>query len=171
MAKRPREIHPNWISEHIPEELATSTLFRFDVKMPNGAVVQVDLLQDIDIDWENLESQLGYTHQQYLYYALMMTELKAQVSILERKCKARRGVLVEAAVGVAKELGVRPTADQTKSMIESDDTLNKLEAIQINSQKHANKLHHTVEALRMKSEHLRSLAGFKKQEREFQGRS
>ena len=169
MARRPRENNPSWIDEHIPPELASSTLFRFDARLPDGTTISVDLLQDIDVDYERLERQLEDTPAQYVWYASVLAELKAQVQILERKCKARRGYLTEQAVATAAAAGVRsPAADVVKIMIESDETLNKLEALLAKGQKHANKIHHMVEALRMKSEHLRSLAGFKRQERDTQ---
>ena len=163
MARRPRENNPSWIDEHIPEELATSSLFRFAVKLPDGNTIDVDLLQDIDIDYDRLEQQLEQTPSQFVWYAAILAELKSQVQILERKCKAKRGSLTEVAVTVARETGVKPTADQVKAMIESDDTLNTLEARLVLAQKHASKIHHMVEALRMKSDNLRSLAGFKRQ--------
>lgn len=169
MARQPRENHPSWITEHIPPELANSTLFRFDVRLPDGSAIGIDLLQDIDVDYELLEQQLEDTPSQYVWYAAVLAELKAQVQILERKCKARRGSLTESAVNVARDAGIRsPAADVVKVMIESDVMLNKMEAQLANAQKHVNKIHHMVEALRMKSEHLRSLAGFKRQERETQ---
>ena len=169
MVRQSKENTPSWITENIPQELATSTVFRFDVKMPDGSAISVDMLQTIDIDYELLETQLEQTPSQYVFYANIMAELKAQVSILERKCKARRAMLTQAAIDIAREIGVRsPAADQVKVVIESDEKLNIMEAKLVNAQKHANKMHHMCLALQMKSEHLRSLSGFKRQERETQ---
>ena len=112
MAKRPpqeRERLPNWISEHIPDELATSALFRFEVKMPDGSLVDVDLLQDIDIDYELLEIQLQHTPSQFTWYAALLAELKTQIYVLERKCKVKRGRLTIAALDTGREVGVKPS--------------------------------------------------------------
>ena len=90
----------------------------------------------------------------------MYSELKMQVAFLERKIKARRGKLVKTVLDDAIAAQVRFTDKQVQSVIEADNVLNKLEVQMLLLNKHAGKMYFMVEALKMKSDNLRSLAGF-----------
>lgn len=166
MPKPHKPVEYSWITENIPPELANSSLFKFDVIMPDKSIIKVDLLSVIDVDYEKLEQQLCDTPSQFSWFAVVLAELKAQVYVLERKCKGRRGFLTNEMVTIGRETGSKLPADQIKVVIESDEILQKMEVKLAGAQATANKLHHMVEALKMKSEHLRSLAGFKRQDRE-----
>ena len=58
-----------------------------------------------------------------------------------------------------------PSVEQVKSIAEKDKELQKLDVKLALIQKHVGKMWHMVEALKLKAEVLRSLAGFKRQER------
>jgi len=51
-----------------------------------------------------------------------------------------------------------------EDLIDCDDDLMNLEAQKVVIEKKARKLYHTLEALKMKNDNMRSLFGFKKQE-------
>jgi hypothetical protein len=55
-------------------------------------------------------------------------------------------------------------------MIDGDGDLVKAEAELALLQKNVGKVYHMVEAIKLRSEHSRSLAGFKRQEKEQSGR-
>jgi len=171
MARRPKSDRvPGWISQHVPEELAESTAFRFKITLPNGNRVSVDLKPDVEVDYDHLERQLEDVPSQYIYWMALYSEMKAHASTVERRIKARRGVLVEEATQVKDENRFKLTGDQVKQVVEADENLNELEQSLIMLQKHVGKLYHMGVALQMKSEHLRSLAGFKRHERKQAGR-
>lgn len=156
---------PKWVTEHLPEELATSKLFRFEVKLP-GQDITVDLFQDIDIDYDDLENQLERTPAQYMYWASIYSELRGIVAVFERKIRARRGVLTQEIIDEARKEEVKITDKQVASIVDKDEQLLKLEENFDTVQKNTGKVYHMLEAIKMKSEQMRSLAGFKRQERE-----
>jgi hypothetical protein len=161
---------PKWFKEHVPPELARGTMFKFSIKLPNGTVVNINLIDDIDINFEILEEQHERIPAQYMYWASVYSELRSAVAILELKMRSRRQAVVRKILDEFKVCGVKPTDKQTTSLIDGDDELIRKEAELAILQKNCGKVYHMVEAIRLKSEHSRSLAGFKRQEKEQSGR-
>ena len=161
---------PDWISEHVPAELAGSTLFRFVVSLramnDDGSPRQilVDLLPCIDLDIENLVEQMEHLPAQYAFWAAVHSEVKLAVSVAERSLKIRRGLATKEANKQAQDIGVKLSVETIKIIVESDDELKKADMRLSIVQMHSGKLHHMLEALKMKAELARSLAGFKRQE-------
>lgn len=158
---------PGWISENIPADIQ-SGLFQFRVKLTNGNTVKVDLRTTIDVDYELLEEELQTTPQHYVWWSSLYSEAKAMVAVVERAIKVRRGVIIEAIQEEMKREGVKLPEKVFQSIVDKDETIGKLEEQLIVAQRTAGKLWHMVKAIEMKSEHLRSLSGFKRQEREQQ---
>lgn len=166
MSRRPtnRKI-PGWMAQVLPDELSSSSVLKFSVSLPNGQKVDLDLRHDVDVDYDLLEHQLEECPAQLVWWGSLLSEVKLAVSILERKLKARRAALTNELTKMMKEGGApKLTDNQVKLVIEEDETLNQLEARLALTQKHAGKLYYMVSAIQMKSENLRSLAGFKRQE-------
>lgn len=168
--KRPRDRadRPTWLSQHVPTEILGSKLFKFKVKLVDGTTVTVDITNDIEIDYERLEEQMDQVTGQYVWWSSIYSEVRAMVTLLERRIKIRRGVLVEAALTTARDIGARLTDKQAEKVVETDEMLNKWEVQLAVLQKNTGKLFHMVQAIQMKSELLRSRSGFKRQEREQQ---
>lgn len=152
---------PKWFEENVPAELATSRAFKFSVKL-NDKMVEIDLLQDIDVDYDNLEHQMERTPAQYVYWSTMFSELKLRVNVLERKIKARRGVLTDQVIEDYAQRGIKLTDKQHAAILEKDAELNKLEESSLCIQQNMGKLFGMVEAIKLKSEMIRSLSGFKR---------
>lgn len=165
---------PDWIREWVPTELAESSLFRFEVMLQveerdeHGKLgrkkIIVDLLPDLDLDYEILEEQMQRLPAQYAFFAAIYSEVRMNVELLERALKARKGTIVEQMVKEGKEEKVKFTADQIKTVLEADKGLAQLDGNLQKFQMQAGKLYHMLEALKMKAELARSLAGFKRQE-------
>jgi len=49
---------PKWLKEHVPEEVARSELFVFNVKLASDKKIRVNLVEDIDINFDSLEDHL-----------------------------------------------------------------------------------------------------------------
>lgn len=156
---KPRQT-PKWFNEYVPEEVSNSSLFKFTVEVTKGQKVEVDMRADLDIDYHIVQQQLEDTPSEFAYWAAIYSELKMQISKLERMVKARRGKLIDQTVKNAAESQVRITDKQVQALIEADQELNNLEAQLIILNKHAGKMYFMVEAIKMKSDNLRSLAGF-----------
>jgi len=159
---------PTWISKHVPAEIIRSELFIFKVKMVDGTVVKVNITNDIEIDYERLEEQMDQVPGQYVWWSSIYSEARAMVTLLERRIKIRKGVLVDEALKKARELNARITDKQADKIVETDDKIKKWEVQLAVLQKNVGKLYHMVQAIQMKSELLRSRSGFKRQERELQ---
>ena len=165
---------PDWISERLPPELATSSLFRFKVKLQasvkddNGISkrqeIVVDMLPDLDLDYDMLEQQMYNIPSQYAFWAAVYSEVRLAVAVAERKLKARKGEITKLIQKEAASEGVKLSVEQVKMIVESDTRLNEAEMAYQNAQMQAGKLYHTMEALKMKLELSRSLLGVKKKE-------
>lgn len=153
-----REI-PKWFQSYISEEISDSSLFRFDI-IVNDKKVSVDMRADLGIDYTAIQQQLEDTPSEFAYWAAIYSELKAGVSVLERKVKARRGIIAGLLIESAGQSNVKITDKQLATAIEGDEDLNRLEKLLVTMQKHCGKMYFMVEAIRMKSDNLRSLAGF-----------
>jgi hypothetical protein len=159
-----RNKQSKWFDEYIPEEVANSTLFKFQVNINSQQTIDVDIRADLEIDYAIIQSQLEDTPSEFAYWASIYSELRMQVSKIERQIKVRRGKLTDKAIKDATKSGVRLTDKQVQAIIEADDDLIKLELQLIIANKHCGKMFYMVEAIKMKSDNLRSLAGFARQE-------
>lgn len=159
---------PTWLSENVPADVVTSGLFRFRVVLLSGAVVSVDVSNDVEIDYERLEEQMDQVPGQYVWWASVYSEAKSMVTLVERRIKARRGTLIDAALQEARARDVRLTDKQVERVVEADEKLNELEVKLAKMQASVGKLYHMMKAIEMKSELLRSRSGFKRQEMEQQ---
>jgi hypothetical protein len=151
-----------WFADNVPEDVA-SIVVRISVKA-SGKEISKDFRTDVEIDYDNLEEQLARTPSAFAYWAGVLSEQKMVVGVWERKIKRRRAVVAEQILKASKAEGISLRAADIKELIEADDVLEKLEAELLIAQRSAGKLYNIVEAIKMKSEHLRSLAGFKRQE-------
>jgi hypothetical protein len=153
----------NWFEKADIGEDVARTLFKLRVEV-DGRIVERDFQPDVIIDYENLEEQLDETPALFAFWSSLLAEGKKQSATLERMIKRRKGEVTKHLLQEAREQGVKLRGSDVEDLIETDDDLNKLEAKLIIANKTLSKLFAIVDAVRMKSEHLRSLAGFKRQE-------
>lgn len=205
MRMRPK----SWLTEHLDAQLLGSTLFKFNVKLPNCGVVSVDMTEDIHVDYEQLESHLQDIPSQFVFWGSVYSEVKAQVSALETRISRRKAFLTRQMVEKAKFGGQKLTEKQVQAFIDADgvdetkvrrdqllknterdtplteeeletvikaavqtelqQTLPYLEVQLLAASKTQGKLWYMVEALKMRNENCRSLAGFKRQDKEQSG--
>ncbi len=165
MAKTDRKL-PGWVDEHLPSEIAHSAIFEFNVRFQDGKTHTVRMLPDLTVDYDTLQAQLTEMPAQYAYWAAMHAELKLSLGVQERMVKAKRGRLTDAVLDSAGKGQVKFTADQVKSLVDKDSDLVAMEVALLTIQRNFNKMWAMMEALKMKFDALRSLAGFKRQELE-----
>jgi hypothetical protein len=165
---------PSWISANVPEELVSSSLFRFKVSLqvpdPEDSTkkkrIVVDILPDLEIDMEILEEQMQDIPAQYAFWSAVYSELRLAVAVAERKLKKRRGEAIDA---IQKEMVANKTkisVDVQKMIVEMDGPLIESDLKLAQAQMFAGKIWHMVKALEMKHEVCRSLIGLKKAEHE-----
>lgn len=139
-------------------------LFKLDFKLPNGKRVVGTFHPDTQIDYENLEDQLADTPAKYAFWSAILSEQKYKVAAVEKSISRRRAILTDQMVTKGNSEGVKIHKYLLDELIEADDKMFELSMKLIKEQRILGKLWTAVNALQMKSEHLRSLAGFKKQE-------
>ena len=159
---------PKWFKENLTEEVSGSTLFKFNIQIGKEKI-EVDMRTDLDVNYENIRHELESTPSIFAYWAAIYSELRMQSAKIERQIKARRGKLIDKVLEEASSSGVRITDKQVQAIIESDEVLNLLEVKLMIAQKHTGKMYFMIEAIKMKSDNLRSLAGFARMEYGQQG--
>lgn len=162
MAKR----LPKWIDTNAPLSLVESTVFRFKVTFPNKHQEEINLLSDLDIDYDTLENHLEEIPAQYMFWAAVYSELKTTVAVAEAKVNRKRAILTREILERFKARGIKLTDKQLTNLIDEDQDLARFQLELAMAQKKTGKVYHMVEAIRMRSEHCRSLAGFKRQDKE-----
>lgn len=164
-----------WFSKSIPPEVA-DVICKIKLSVNDGddkkQLTFADVITNLDIDYDALEQQLEEMPGAFTYWCFILAEAEAQVALLERTAKYKRGLLQEAIIDKFNEkaesikgVDKLPPQWQIKEMIEADKDINEVEIRYIIAKKNQSKIKAIVEGYRMKSEHLRSLAGFKRQER------
>lgn len=170
---------PSWIEENVmavAPELRGTTLFRFKVKLqviegkdpvtgkPKQKELEVDLLPDLDLDYEILEQQMLDFPAQYAYWASIYSEVRMAAAIAERKLKMRYGSAMERVQQEFADRNLKPTVEVIKKVVEKDADLAKADMELQRLQMQVGKLYHMLEALKAKIDVARSLVGFKRHE-------
>jgi hypothetical protein len=157
----------NWIAKNVEPELA-EYLFNIKLTLPQRiGLVQRDVRADLVIDFDLLEGQLSDTPEMLAFFDMLLAEQVAKVATMKRRVKRTRGLTLEALLESSRMAhGREMRRADCEDLVESDDQVVKTEAELILEQLKEDRIKSVVEAIKMKSEHLRSLAGFKRQERQ-----
>lgn len=163
---------PKWIEANIPDELASSSLFRFDVSLQvpdpqdpsKKRKITVDVLSDLDIEMDVLEEQMQNLPAQYMFWSAVYSEMRLAVAVAERNLKVRRGKATQHVQKEASNNGVKISIEQQKVIVESDENLIDADLRLAKAQMVAGKIWHMLKAIEMKHENCRSLIGLKKAE-------
>lgn len=157
----------------VAPELMASTLFKFKVKLQvmeddgtgtKPKMLEVNMLPDLELDYENLEQYMQELPAQYAFWAAVYSEVKMGVAVAERKLKMRYGQVMERINKEFEDRKLKPTIEIIKRIVEKDESLAKADIEFQKAQMQAGKLYHMIEALNKKIDLVRSLAGFKKRE-------
>jgi len=172
---------PSWIEENlmtVAPELRGTTLFKFKVKLQvtegndpstgkyRQKELEVDLLPDLDLDYEILEQQMLDFPAQYAFWASVYSEVRMGVAVAERRLKMRYGTAMERVQQEFADRNLKPTVEVIKKIVEKDADLAKADLEYQKLQMQAGKLYHMLEALKAKIDVARSVVGFKRQEYE-----
>jgi len=127
----------------------------------HGNVKKFSIKDELKIDYENIEYEMEVFPNKYHLWSMLYSEVKEQFSVIEKKIKKRKGILYDE---ISKQGGGKMRRADISDLTETDKVLNELELKKIIIEKQSQKLWFTLEALKMKNDNLRSLAGFRKQE-------
>jgi len=138
-------------------------VFKVIIKVPNGRI-EKNVSTEIDIDYDLIQEQLSETPSLFAFWNSILADQRKSVAIIKRQILRRRSLLIRSYFDTADSSGSRISKWQADELVESDDKMLELKAKEIEEEFLLSKIWNVVDSLRMKSEHLRSLAGFKKQE-------
>lgn len=155
-----------WFQENIDDDIAEAVV-RLKIEMQTRVgqrTVDRDVRQDLAVDFELLENQLAETPSIYVYWSSILAEQRRYVSTLERMISRRKAKVSEELWNEHKKTSFKVTQYMIDELVELDDDYLRLTSEHILAKRTENKLWAIVKGIEMKSEALRSLAGFKRQE-------
>ena len=156
----------SWIKDNINEDVADYLFnIRLDCLPKRIGVYQRDVRPDLAINWEMIEEELETTPEMMAFWDQLLAEQKSKVAVLLRKKDVTRGFVRRTMINEARDNKVSIRLEDLKDIINADENMVKLDKEIIVETRKEDKVRAVVFALRMKSEHLRSLAGFKKEEK------
>ena len=152
-----------WVNQLGLDKEVKESLFKLKIQI-NGKPIERDITLDLGIDYEDLENQMEDMPSVYAFWGMILSEARRQAAIAKKKVKIRRGIVADEVIRQAKEDKMRLNRGDIEDIIEMDEELTRYEFEQIEFDRTAGKLYNIMKALEIRSEALRSLAGFKKQE-------
>ncbi len=156
---------PRWFKENVPVEVSDSQLFKFAISIGSGPtpqIINVDLTADLDVCYELVQQQLEEVPSQYVFWGSIYSELKLQCAKFERQIKGKKGQVTDRILKEAAAQSIKITDKQVNAIIESDIQLQELELKLAIYERNTGKVWFVVQALQMRADSLRSLAGFSK---------
>ncbi len=151
------------IFDEIPAEIK-DLLVKIRISIPDRKPISCNVMPLVKISYEQLETQLTQTPSIFCFWGMVHAEQKMIVSVLELNLQKRKAQLATEIIKQSKQDGFDARRSDIKDVLESDEEVLKMQARLVIEEKSLDKMNVLMDALRMKSEHLRSLSGFKKQE-------
>ena len=149
-----------WFQDNINPDIADA-IVRLNVILPKRAgTVTRDFRPDVEIDYESLETQMIEMPSIFAFWSAILSEQRAVVARVERAIISKRSAI---AIETLEKITDIPRW-KLEELVEADSDIQDLENKLLSVKKNESKLYDIVNSLRMKSDHIRSLAGFKRQE-------
>lgn len=155
----------DWISKNVSPQIA-EYLFNIKISLPGRhGLFQKDVRADLAIDFDDLEKQLENTPQMLAFFDLLLSEQKYKVATLKRKLTMKRASITQHINQTSRMSGNDLRRTDLVELVEVDGEIKNLENQVIIEEYVESRLIVVVKSIINRSEILRSLAGFKKQER------
>ena len=155
-----------WINDNVNLDVAN---FLFNIKitcLPDRiGVFQRDVRPDVTIDFEFLEEQLAQTPEMICFWDMLLAEQKAKVASLESRKDFIRGEITDRILTDCRDKKIEVRRADIEDLIKQDQDYVDHTVKLIQETRVENKLRAVISALQRKSDHLRSLSGFKKEEK------
>lgn len=154
----------SWVDKNINSDIA-NWLFNIRIHVPNRSLFQRDVRPDISIDYDNIEEQLIEISEIICFWDQLLAEQKSVIATLGARMDAVKAEITTELYIKSDKASVKPPAYILKDLVNNDDRMIELSGRLIIESKRENKLKAVVSALQRKADSLRSLAGFKREER------
>lgn len=150
-----------WWQKNIDAELGNA-IVAFKLKL-NERVVARDWRIDCDINYETLEDDLETMPSIFGFWSAVLAEARKKQKLIEFKLSIKRSQILDRISKDMKE-GMKMTKDDKDNIVNLDQSYGLLMIESIETEVTVSKLFGIVDSLKMKSDNLRSLAGFKRAE-------
>jgi hypothetical protein len=149
----------NWWEKNIDQELS-EILIKFKLTLNNKEIIR-DWRTDCKINYEHLEDDLEDMPSIYAFWTAILSEARKKLRIIEFQIDIQKAKILK---GVKIPEGIKLTVADKENIVTLDVEYNQLIIKQIELESTVSKLFGIVDSLKMKSDNLRSLAGFKRAE-------
>jgi len=155
-----------WIKDNIDPDIA-NYLFNLRLRI-NDKIFQKNVMPDLSVDFELLEEQLQDTPQMIAFWNQILAEQSCLVQVLDRRIRNKKGQIWEKTVADANSNEVAIRSTDIKEIINADQSVQALEIELLKEKKKEDKIKAVIDGLIKKFDALRSLSGFKRDERRVQ---
>lgn len=153
----------SWVSKNVTEEIA-GYVFNIKLDLDKRTLFQRDVRPDLVIEFDSLEQQLAELPEMLCFFDQLLAEQRAKVATIEAGMEVAKATIIEGLLDSSKQHNIKLSVQTMNNIVYSDERMIVKQAELIRESKRENKLRAVVYALQRKSEHLRSLAGFKREE-------
>jgi hypothetical protein len=150
--------------EDLPEDIA-NTVFRLEMTIPGKGSVAKDLRPDLKVMQDSIEDHLRMNAAARYFWSVLHADMRAHVGKLERLLKSRKGIARKKIAEELSQTEIKQTDKLLDALVDSDAEVLKIEDDIGDAWHKVNKLASLITSIDMRHESLRSLAGFKKGER------
>lgn len=155
----------SWLADHVDDKVV-KYLFNVKVNLPEsvGHFCR-DSSIDLYVDFDKLESQLAEIPEIIALYDILLSEQRTNVDVLSLNLTVLKATVAETALKDAKTAGVDLRRMDVKDIIDSDPNVIEVATRILIEKRKEDKLKAVVLGLQKKADSLRSLAGFKREEK------
>ena len=153
--------HNSWWAANIDPDLAAAIVsFKLTIQ---GKVVARDWRLDSDINYETLEDDLETMPSIFGFWSAVLSEARKKQKLVETRLIIKRAKILNR---IAQDMtaGMKMTKDDKDNIVNLDPEYMAIVTESIEVEVTVSKLFGIVDSMRMKSDNLRSLAGFKRAE-------
>jgi len=153
----------SWIDDNVDPEI-TNHLFCLRLRV--GAKIYTrNVTPELSIDFELLEEQLANTPQMIAFYNQILADQAYLVETLEGQLRSKEGQVWESISSELRSKGLDVRSTDLKKLTGADPMLRDMESRYLREKHKETKLKAVVQDLIRKFDALRSLSGFKREER------
>jgi hypothetical protein len=153
----------DWAEDYKDE--ISNCIFQISMKVGNRTQLTKNVRPLLEIDFEKLENELEHLPPVLFFYEALLSEQKRTLATLEARKDLIKSKIASELNQKAEESDVKISDAKIRNLVMSDESVLRISCEIIQEQHGYDKLKAVVDCLIKKSEHLRSLAGFKRDER------
>ena len=150
-----------WWMSNISSDIS-DVIIRLKCKL-SGREIDRNWTNDLSLDYENIDDDMEKMPSILAFWSAVLAEARREKSIVEMKMDIRRSKVLEGVKELIKE-GTKVTNSDKDNLVNIDDRYQSLRLQMIEIEATVSKLFGIVEAIKVKSDNLRSFSAMKRAE-------